>query len=137
MAQGGNQSTSTTTTKSSQAPITNNHYLLPLPHDKYAPKTLQSTARPREIKHFLEVYEHLCSFHGITDDAEKCKGIVNYCTSKVAGLIERTPAYTKGDFGQLIKDIKYFIDNDDDTYSLTQLEFLTVRGVKPAYFLIL
>jgi hypothetical protein len=96
-----------------------------LPHDKYAPKTLQSTAKPREIRQFLEVYEHLCTYHGITDEGEKCKGIVSYCTSKVAGLIEKIPSYVTGDFNQLVKDIRYFIDNDDNSYSLTQVESFT------------
>ena len=100
-------------------PITNNHYLLPLPGSKYAPRTLTFKRRPQELAHFLKVYNHICSHYDITDEEEKCRGIVTYCTSKVARMIEKLPSFHNGDFTELTNDLYYFLDDDSDTYSLS------------------
>ena len=73
----------------------------------------------------MKVYEHLCAHFDITDSAEKCKGLVTYCLSKVAEMVEKFPSYNKGDYRQLVSDLAYFLENDDDTYSLSKVTEFT------------
>ena len=108
-------------------PLTNNHFLLPLPGSKYAPRTLTFKRRQHELAHFLEVYDHICSHYDITDSAERCKGIITYCTSRVARMVEKLPSFNQGDYGKLVKDLVYFLEDDDHTYSINKVQSFTRR----------
>ena len=93
--------------RSHTPPLTDNHFLLPLPGAKYAPRTLTFKRRPHELTHFLEVYDHLCAHYHVTSEVEKCKGIVTYCTSKVGRTVEKLPSYIRGNYRELVKDLYY------------------------------
>ena len=111
-------------------PLTNNHFLLPLPGHKYAPRTLTTTGRQHDLAHFVDVYNHLCAHFKITDEKEKCKGVISYCTSKVARKIEKLPSYIRGDYEQLIKDLKYFMKEEEKTFSIYEVEEFTRKWRK-------
>ena len=106
-------------------PLVNSHFLLPLRDAKYAPRTLRFKQRKHELANFMKVYEHFCAHFDITDSAEKCKDLITYCLSKVAEMIEKFPSYNKGDYRQLISDLAYFLENDDDTYSFSKVTEFT------------
>ena len=108
-------------------PITNNHILLPLPGGRYAPRTLTAKGHEYELTHFLEVYNHLCAHHKITCSREKCRGIVHYCCPKIVRMIKRFPSYITGDFNQLVKDLYYFLDDEDNTYDAGKVESFTKK----------
>ena len=113
-----------------QAPLTNNHFLLPLSGDRYAPRTLTSKARHHDLRHFLEVYDHLCSHYKITSEAEKCKGILAYCSSRVAKMIEQFPSYIQGSYSDMTQDLYYFLADEDNSYSISKIEALTKKWRK-------
>ena len=113
--------------RSHTPPLTDNHYLLPLPGGKYAPRTLTFKRRQHELTHFLEVYDHICAHYKITNEAEKCKGIITYCTSKVARMVEKLPSFNNGDYRKLVKDLYYFLDDDDHTYSISKVQSFTKK----------
>ena len=102
-------------------PLTNTHFLLPIPGSKYAPRTLSFKRREHELTHFLEIYDHLCTHFKVFDSKERCKGIVPYCTSKVARMVEKLPSYLSGNFKNLVKDLYYFLARDEDTFSLSKV----------------
>jgi len=114
----------------SQAPLTDNHFLLPLAGDRYAPRTLTSKARHQDLRHFLEVYDHLCSHYKVTSRAEKCKGIITYCSSRIAKMIERLPSFIQGNYSHLTKDLYYFLTDEDNSYSISKIEALTKKWRK-------
>ena len=111
-------------------PITNNHVLLPLPGGRHAPRTLTSKGQEYELTHFLEVYNHLCVRHQITCNREKCRGIVLYCSPKIVRMIRRFPSYVTGDFNQLVQDLYYFLDDEDNTYNAGEVESFTRKWQK-------
>ena len=111
-------------------PITNNHVLLPLPGGRYAPRTLTFKGQEHELAHFLDVYSHLCAHYQITSSRERCKGIIPYCTSKVVKMIKKLPSFVTGDFRQLVKDLYYFLDEEDDTYNSAKVETFTRKWRK-------
>ena len=115
------------TSRSHTPPLTDNHFLLPLPGGKYAPRTLTFRRRQHELTHFLEVYDHICAHYKITNEAEKCKGIVTYCTSKVASMIEKLPSFNRGNYKKLVKDLYYFLEDDDHTYSISKVQSFTKK----------
>jgi len=115
---------------SQSPPLSNHHFLLPLAGAKYAPRTLRLNQGKRELSHFLQVYSHLCVHYNIVQEQEKCFGILTYCTPKVVRMIEKLPSFNEGDFLQLIKDLYYFLEDDDDTYNISKVQTLTRRWRK-------
>jgi hypothetical protein len=111
-------------------PLTNNHFLLPLPGARYAPRTLTFKGGQQELIHFLEVYDHICAHFRVTDKREKCKGIIPYCTPKVARMIARLPSHINGDYRNLISDLHYFLEDEDDFYDISKVESFTRKWRK-------
>jgi hypothetical protein len=111
-------------------PLTNNHFLLPLPGARYAPRTLTFKGGRQELVHFLEVYDHICAHFRVTDEREKCKGIIPYCTPKVARMIARLPSHINGDYRNLISDLHYFLEDEDDFYDISKVESFTRKWRK-------
>ena len=106
--------------------ITNDHYLLPLIQEKYAPKKhLSHHSTHSELEHLLEHYDHLCLKFRITNSKEKCKGLYNYCGRKLRETIRGMPSYVRGDFDIFIRDLKYFLREEDDSYNLAKVDRLT------------
>ena len=116
-----------------KAPVSNDHYLLPLHKEKYAPsKRLTPRTTHSDLNHFIEYYNHLCAHYDITSSQEKCRGLIGYCDRKIARMIEKLPSYVKGDFKRLVKDLYYFMEEEDDSYNLAKVDHLTRKWRKRA-----
>jgi hypothetical protein len=114
-------------------PITNDHYLLPLFKEKYAPsKRLTPKTGHPELSHFLEHYKHLCAHYEVTSSEEKCKGLIEYCVPKLAKTIQQLPSYVQGDFSGLTADLYYFMEGEDDSYNLAKVDLFTKQWRKKA-----
>ena len=115
----------------------NHHQQLPIHNSKYAPsKKIDSKARKAELEHFLEFYDHLCEHYEVVNPEEKSRGIGRYCTSKVARRIESYPSFTQGDYPQLIDDILYFAEKEEDIIDLAKVRPFTKEWRKwPVDFL--
>ena len=103
-------------------PLINDHCLLPLPTAKYAPRTLTLKGQAHELNHFLAVYEHLCAHFRITNSREKCRGLLTYCSPKAERMVERLPSYIMGNYNEMIKDLEYFGEEEEDTYNTGRVE---------------
>jgi len=68
------------------------------------------TGRHRALERFLVHYESVCAQNRITDDREKCKGIIQYCNDEVAETIESMDSYDSGDFSKLKEDLEWLYD---------------------------
>ena len=101
--------------------ITTHQSVLPLPGSKYAPRTLTSKRRPREVDHFLEDYDRVCSDAHLTDQVKKCERMTHYCSTKVAEIVETLPSYHNKDYDQLRKDLYYFLEPEDEPFSLSKI----------------
>ena len=85
MTQEGNDSDSQVPTRPTRASLVDNHYLLPRYRDKHAPtKWLSQKYGLEELTYFLKCYAQVCAQYDITSQAEKCKGIIWYCTPSQA-----------------------------------------------------
>jgi hypothetical protein len=112
-------------------PVSNHHYLLPLPRDKYAPKRkLTTRTRYHELLHFLQFYDHLCTHYQLTSEDEKCKGLIEYCSSGMAEKIESFPSFVQGDYTTLVENLKYFMEGEDDSYDITAIGAFTKKWRK-------
>jgi hypothetical protein len=81
---------------------------LPAPGNKQAPSEFKGSHR--KLERFLIRYEHVCAQSNVTDDKQKCLGIVQYCSPRVADLLENLDAYVDGDFGELEKEMQRLFD---------------------------
>ena len=117
-------------TNTKAPPLTNDHCLLPLPRGKYAPRTLVLKGQQHELSNFLGVYNHLCAHFKITNSEEKCKGLITYCSPKVGRTIERFPSFIMGDYDQLVKDLEYFREEEEDTYNVGLMAAFTKKWRK-------
>ena len=64
------------------------------------------------MERFLVHYESVCAQNKITDDKEKCKGIIQYCNDEVADTIESMDSYYNGDFPKLKEDLEWLYDGN-------------------------
>ena len=117
-------------TTNRKPPLVNDHCLLPLPRGKYAPRTLMLKGQQHELKNFLGVYEHLCAHYRITSSDEKCKGLITYCSPKVGRTVERFPSFIMGDYDQLVEDLEYFQEEEEDTYNVGLMAAFTKKWRK-------
>ena len=68
------------------------------------------TGKHRALERFLVHYESVCAQNKVTDDKEKCKGIIQYCNDEVADTIESMDSYDSGDFSKLKEDLEWLYD---------------------------
>ena len=66
----------------------------------------------QSLNDFLERYIKVCGQHSVTDDGERCKGILQYCSRSVSDVIENLDAYETGDFDELIKEFRRLYDGN-------------------------
>ena len=126
MTQEGNSNPHEPQPRKAKDPLTNHHYLLPLPRDKLAPnKKLSIRTENYELVQFLEFYERLCAHHEIVSPKEKCLGLIGYCSYKIAKMIERLPSFIQGDYNQLVTDLHYFLEGEEHTYDRIKVEHFT------------
>ena len=92
-----------------------------MPHSRYAPRTLTTKKRPHAVEHFVEDYRKACAKAHIVDDARKCERMLQYCKTKVADMIETLPSYHARDFEALIRDLYYFLEEEEEPFSFSKL----------------
>jgi len=97
--------------------------VLPAPGSKYAPPTFYG--HPYELDHFLEVYEQTCLRHRITTSQDKYKGLILYCSPKIAKTIRSLPSHKDRDFEQLQGELQYFYGDEQGTYNIGKVEKFT------------
>ena len=65
-----------------------------------------------KLNTFLDHYNQICVKNKVTDDTNKCKGLIRYCSDDVVDTIESLDAYIKKDFLALIQEIQWLYDGD-------------------------
>ena len=92
---------------STQFAVPSGSYLrLPAPGSKQAPRPF--TGDFYEIEPFIDHYIQLCLRWGVTNSAEKYKGLLQYCDPKIARTMRTWLSHQTQDYNLLIKNIKYF-----------------------------
>ena len=105
-----------------------------MPNSKNAPNIhLSSKTGPTELKRFLAHFNYLCTQHEITDPAEKCEGLIPYCTTPVINMIERLPSYVQRNYEELVNDLYYFMEGEDDTYDIGEIIHFTKKWRKKPF----
>jgi hypothetical protein len=56
-----------------------------------------------DVKKFLKKFNQMCKACNVPKDQDKCKYILDYCSSKVVKLIEALPSYKDKDWTRLEK----------------------------------
>ncbi|KAL1671330.1 hypothetical protein EV122DRAFT_226755 [Schizophyllum commune] len=76
---------------------------LPHPGARDAPKTFHGDCD--EVEAFLSHYEKLIQTYNLTSDRERCRSIVQYCSSSVGDFIRVTDSYLSDDWQGLKREI--------------------------------
>jgi hypothetical protein len=95
--------------------------LLPLPRERNAPKKFKG--KYYEVTPFIEHYSRLLDQFHVTSDADRCKGILQYCSEKVQDFIRASQYYQNPDWTLLEAEIlKYYdADRNEQKYRLADL----------------
>ena len=98
---------------------------LPLVGSKQAPPKFKG--HHRDLERFIERFQHVCQEYHVLDSAHKCRGILQYCSSSVAEVIENFDGYKNEDFEELLEDLMWFFDGGKrrSEYHLGYLEEFT------------
>ena len=117
-------------------PVTNMSYnthnpLLDMPPrgDRRAPKKF--TGKYDEVAQFISKYKRLLDQYQVTSDADRCEGVLEYCSKSVREFIETSPHYTSGDWDKLEAHIlKYYdAEKEEMKYNLGKfLKFLSTQS---------
>lgn len=83
---------------------------LPPPGHRQAPKKFKG--HHRELDRFLDHYKHVCTQYNVTESAQKCLGLLLYCSDEVAETIENLESYIKRDFTDLVNTLRWLYDSD-------------------------
>ena len=83
---------------------------MPLPRTEKAPRKFKGEYV--YVKEFLQHYERLLNQCKITDDAEKCTGILQYCSKTVKETIEGLEDYQKPNWNQLKTTLLRLYDSE-------------------------
>ena len=107
-------------TGSTTTPTVVSYTKLPAIRTKAAPKTYKGSHR--KLNAFLEHFDQICVDNKVTDDVNKCKGLIRYCSDDMADTIKNLDAYENKDFAALIKEIQWFYNGDrrKAQYHITQ-----------------
>ena len=95
---------------STTAPAVVSYTKLPAIRTKTAPKTYKGSHH--KLNAFLEHFNQVCTDNKVTDDVNKCKGLIRYCSDDIADTIESLDAYVNKDYTALIKEIRWLYDGD-------------------------
>ena len=95
---------------------------LPLSGHRLAPPRF--TGDYRDLERFITHFEHVCAQYNVTDDDQKCLGIVRYCSYKIADFIEALESYRKKDYNTLLTKLRWHFDEErkKSEYDLEHLE---------------
>ena len=105
-----NPTTVTTSTKPKSSSMVKTIADLPVPGSKNAPKKF--TGKYSRVKRFTDHVKKL--IEGVTglDGTQKCRILLEYCSTKVADFLERLNSFKSHDFNKLVEDIHMYYDAD-------------------------
>lgn len=86
---------------------------MPNPGSKLAPEKFRGDFH--KVADFLAHFERLCAQHNVTDDEEKCKAVLRYCSRKERQTIKNMESFIAGNWAQLHSAILNLYDADLDT----------------------
>src|SRR5579871_5371091 len=97
---------------------------LPTRGTKAAPPTFKGDYT--RVQAFVDHYERLLHRCNVTDDGEKCKSVLQYCSNRVRQTIEGMPDYITPDWARLKDNILQFYDaeRNDLRFSKRDLQAL-------------
>jgi len=77
--------------------------LMPRRDGKHAPEFFKGDYK--KVTRFIEHYKFLLESHHVTSEADKCRGILEYCSPSVQDFIQGNPHYITPDWQALQKEI--------------------------------
>ena len=83
---------------------------LPLAGSKSAPKTFKG--KHRSLNRFLSDFKYVCVQGKVTDDEQKCLGLLRYCEDDIADFIETLDPYAQKDYDALEEELRWLYDAD-------------------------
>ena len=94
---------------------------MPIRGTKLAPKTFRGSYH--KVTDFIRHYNRLLDQHQVITEADKCQGILEYCTRKVKDFIRSSNHYQNPNWTLLQSEIlKYYdADRDEARYRVTDL----------------
>ena len=78
-----------------------------------------------DLEPFLEYFLHLCEQNHVTSSEDKYKGLIQYCTHKLAKTLQCLPSHKDRDFEMLLQELEYFYGSREATYSIVKVEIFT------------
>ncbi|TFK16892.1 hypothetical protein FA15DRAFT_606153 [Coprinopsis marcescibilis] len=83
---------------------------MPVRGSCHAPRTFKG--KYSEIERFIDHYERLLQQHHVSSEADKCKGVKEYCSDSVIDFIESSPHFTTPHWKNLKDDLLKYYDAD-------------------------
>ncbi|KAH8111639.1 hypothetical protein DFH11DRAFT_1792138, partial [Phellopilus nigrolimitatus] len=81
---------------------------MPTPNSPHAPKKFKG--HYSEIEKFLDHYERLCLKNHVSQESDRCKTILQYCSRKVAEVIEGLECYQTPNWNKLKEQLLQLYD---------------------------
>ncbi|PBK90359.1 hypothetical protein ARMGADRAFT_862550, partial [Armillaria gallica] len=87
------------------------------------------------VKRFIRQYKQMCAVYNVPD-REKCRQIIDYCSSRVIQFIEALDSFVNEDWDQLEKDILTYYDAElhESCHLLSNLDKLVKRWRKKGIY---
>ena len=106
----GNPLMNTSSTQTTSNLVSASYINLPALRSKQAPKEFKGDHR--RLDRFLDHFEQVCAQYHVTDSSQKCRGLLGYCSDKVADSVENLDSYIHQDYDTLVKDLRWLYDGD-------------------------
>ncbi|KAF7431059.1 hypothetical protein PC9H_006777 [Pleurotus ostreatus] len=84
--------------------------MMPMLGERGAPPLFKGSHE--KVKSFLKKFNTLCARYSVTDSADKCERVLEYCSDKVVQLIEALPGYRSSEWDTLETEMKQHFDAD-------------------------
>lgn len=91
---------------------------LPVVGSKQAPPTHKGNHRT--LEHFLLRFEHVCTQSKVTDDEQKCLGLVQYRSASAADTVKSLDSYINKKYDALVKELEWLYDGDRQRHNTTE-----------------
>ena len=105
--------------------ISGSYIDLPTPNTRKAPPTF--SGEPDELEPFLESFHRVCIKHNITSSQDQYKGLIQYCTPKLAKTLRSFPSHKEQSFDTLLEELDYFYGNKEPTYNVANVEAFSTK----------
>jgi hypothetical protein len=106
-------------------PASNTYLVLPHYNSRNAPSLFKG--EPYELQPFLQYYEHLCQEKGVTSPIQKYRGLLRYCSSKIANRLRSLPSHQHENYDKLLEDLEYFYGDGKGCLNMSKVESFTAK----------